>query len=265
MNIAYSCNRNWEKYLIVNLYALLRHNPHIDKIYLFLEDDKSMYDDYLRMFSDEFNCKFIIINFKKEYDKYIKDGTPNYDCKFTNFSFAKLVLADYVDESKVLYLDMDTIVRKNIEELFDIDVSDYYLAGVHDYGIYADGDYINTLGLPGRYVNSGVVLFNLDRIRDDNSISQMFNLLNSKEYKYPDQDVLNIVCGAKEIYLPSMYNRALNVTLEVQNKDLIKVYHYAGFKDPWIADRIYAEEWYDELNRFNKYLKDKKQDTFNIY
>ena len=42
-----------------------------------------------------------------------------------------------------------------------------------------------------------------------------------------------------------MYNYAFTVTREVLKQDLIRVIHYAGTKNPWIADRWNAEVWYN--------------------
>ena len=67
-----------------------------------------------------------------------------------------------------------------------------------------------------------------------------------------------MVCCKKELYLPSMYNVCEDVTQEVVNKDLAKVYHYAGIKDNWVADRLYAEEYYDAEEKFyNEFCKNK--------
>ena len=63
-----------------------------------------------------------------------------------------------------------------------------------------------------------------------------------------------MVCTHKELYLPSMYNVSDDVTLDVMNKNLAKVYHYAGLKEDWVVNRYFAEEYYDaEENFYNEF------------
>ena len=256
MNIAMSCTRNWYKYLVVDIYSLLHFNKSVKKLYLFLEDDNISDVKYLDKIQSKFNIEIEIINTNNILNNYLHELSPNRDTEYSNLCFTRLILADYINEDKIIYLDTDTIVRRDISRLWDIDITDYYVAGVKDYGVY-DNDYIYTLNLTGKYINSGVVLFNLKKIREDNIIPKWFEIANSRKLLYPDQDTLNIVCTDKELYIPSMYNFINNVTLEVLNKPLTKIFHYAGPKEQWLADRFYSEEWYDSEEMFyNDIIKD---------
>jgi lipopolysaccharide biosynthesis glycosyltransferase len=50
-------------------------------------------------------------------------------------NYSKLHLWEMVDYDKILYVDLDTIIMKNLDVLFSLDVSQFYL-GSHDYGKY---------------------------------------------------------------------------------------------------------------------------------
>ena len=163
------------------------------------------------------------------------------------------MLSNFVKENKVLYIDTDAIVRKDISNVWNYDISNFYVAGVKDYGIIEDG-IIEKYNITGKYINSGFVVFNLDKIRKENIMKQWFKLINTKKLVFPDQDALNIVCQHHELYLPSMYNSCEcygdRITQEVINTNLIKVFHYAGPKEYWLADRLHSEEWYDAEEKF---------------
>ena len=129
----------------------------------------------------------------------------------------------------------------------------------HDIGVYAGHDYhaqrsaqAVSDNLSGKYINSGFVCFNLKKIREDNIILKWFDVINTVKLKYPDQDALNIVCTDHELYISSIYNYIYGLTLDVLNTSLIKVFHYAGYKYYWIADRVSCEEWYDSEEMFYK-------------
>ena len=91
---------------------------------------------------------------------------------------------------------------------------------------------------------------NLKKIREDKIQEQWFKIINEKELKYPDQDALNLVCQNKTIYIPSMYNYIQNVTITPIFKELMKVIHYAGLKEQWVVNKVYAELWYDIEEHF---------------
>lgn len=244
MVIAMSCNTNWYYYLVVNLYSLLNSNKKVKKIYLLVETEDINDIKYLSKLKERFNVEFVLIDFNKHCNKYLKDGCPNANTVYSNFCFSRLMLADFVSEDKVLYLDTDAVVIKDISHLWDYNLDNHYLLGVRDYGVESH-DYLKSLNIKGKYVNSGVLLFNLKMVREENLISKWFDIINTKKLLYPDQDALNLVCCEKEIYIPSMYNYAFTVTKEVLQQDLIRVIHYAGSKTPWIADRWNAEVWYN--------------------
>ena len=250
-----SCNKEWYNYLVVDLYSLLKFNKNVKKIYLLVETENIEDIMYLKDFSDKFNVEFKLIDFNKYCDRYLEMKSPNRGTIYSDFCFSRLILPDLVCEDKVIYLDTDAIVRRDISRLWYLDVNDYYVIGVKDYGVMCD-NYLKSLNLTGKYINSGVVVFNLRKIRDDNCVQKWFNIINNVELRYPDQDALNIVCTDYEMYVPSMYNFIHNATREVINKNLVKIYHYAGDKSNWLADKFYAEEWYDSEEMFyNEFVK----------
>ena len=249
MIIAMSCTKSWYNHLVVGLYSLLENNKSIYKIYLLVETEKEKDIKYLSMLKHKYNVEFVLINANNYFEKYIKEESPNFNSFFTNFALGKLMLSDFVEEDKVIYLDTDTLVVKDISNVWRYDISNYYVAGVKDFGIYKRGN-IDELGINGKYINSGFLIFNLKKIRKDKIQKKWFNIINDQELLFPDQDALNIVCTNKELYLPSMYNICDDVTLELENKSLAKVYHYAGIKENWVVNLRYAEEWYNVEEKF---------------
>ena len=81
---------------------------------------------------------------------------------------------------------------------------------------------------------------------------------------YPDQDALNNICQHKTLYLPSTYNSCEyeheTLSLDVVNRDMVKVFHFPGKKLHWLADRYNGEEWYEAEDRFiNEFIKDSDE------
>ena len=249
MNIAMACNKAWYRYLVVDLYSLLETNKTIKKIYLLLETDNADNVPMLNKLIQKYSVEFILINFNNIFDKLVAEGNINRDTIYSNFCFARLALPYLIEEDKILYIDTDAIVLKDISRIWHLDINNYYLAGCRDYGVLTDDTYTR-LGINGKYVNSGFILLNLKKIREDKVADKWFSFINTHELKYPDQDALNVFCQHKILYIPSMYNFSAGVTKEVICHDLIKVIHYAGPKEQWVVDKFYSELWYDVEERF---------------
>ncbi len=114
---------------------------------------------------------------------------------------------------KILYLSTDTLIYRDLTELFNIDISDYVLGAVPDMapvkesgnvlGAYAKDfseKYLNN----GSYYNGGVLLMNLKKMAENEHL--LFE--NKVPLKYPVQDLLNASFAGKIKTLPLKYNLA---------------------------------------------------------
>lgn len=109
--------------------------------------------------------------------------------------------------SRVLYLDCDTLVCNDIQKIWEQDMSDFMAAGVLD---CMDKDYTRKIGLGENdvYINSGVILFNLENIRKCNLEKKFEKVINEKGnlFKYPDQDAINVTMKDNIKVIPMEYN-----------------------------------------------------------
>ena len=187
-------------------------------------------------------------------------------------TFYRLQLPELLKEiDKCIYLDVDTVVKKDLKELFDIEMKDEYMAGVKAAGYYyPEEKKIKNMHLLGiaefdQYVNAGVLLLNLKKMREDN-LSDIFCKLLKKDFPSQDQDILNVACyghikilspkynamtkynaGNKDAYdsiecIPVCYSR------EEWNEacDSPVVIHYADRWKPWQALRgTFVKEWWE--------------------
>ncbi|MGC4387295.1 glycosyltransferase, partial [Streptococcus suis] len=75
-----------------------------------------------------------------------------------------------VDCDKVIYLDSDLLIRCDVKELWDIDVSQHYLAGVNEIDIvnrFPDHKLKLGFDLDELFINAGVLVCNLQKMRQD--------------------------------------------------------------------------------------------------
>lgn len=178
------------------------------------------------------------------------------------------------DLDKVIYMDGDTIVLKDLRELYNIDVSNVYASVAKDGIYYRFPKEMAEMGLDKRgfYFNSGVMLYNLDMQRRDNIVEKLVEYIKTHEDFYGDQDVLNVVFEDKLKLMSYRYN-CISTFFEADDLNFLSTYygeplpketfyiyenatvlHYAGDK-PW--DQNYKpwflkELWYRYYNEMRK-------------
>lgn len=180
----------------LNVYVLTMDLSDINPNYKSLEKTQI---DKLENFIKKVNSESCInlIDVTELFKEKNRDSV-NMDNSYSPYAFIRL-LADEVKEigDKVLYLDIDILANGNIKELYDIDVSDY------EYG--AVRDYYGKVFINKNYINSGVMLLNMEKIRQTRLFEKCREMVNTKKMAFPDQTALNKLAESK-LYLPSKFN-----------------------------------------------------------
>lgn len=192
----------------------------------------------------------------KKNDRYSISG---YYCLF-----AADLLPDTV--SQVLYLDGDIIVLANIKDLWKTNMDNAAIAGVLDFNYKK---HTQRLGMTNRYINSGVLLMNLDYHRKYDITKKYKNRLSyidshRDEFVFHDQDIFNYVCDQNINYLSVCYNFLTPFWLQnvnIQDYDnnptgIVKIreciIHYAGYPKPWVThyyDQPFNNVWLFYYNK----------------
>ena len=184
----------------------------------------------------------------------------------------KIYLSEILsDLDRVIYMDGDTIVQKDLRDLYNFDVKDVYATVAKDGIYYRFPKEMQEMGFDKRgfYFNSGVMLHNLKKQRDDEIVDKLVTYIKTHKDFYGDQDVLNVVMGDKLNLMSYRYN-CISTFFEADNLDFLSEYfaeelpkntiniykkssiiHYAGDK-PWQEDYrpLYLKElWYDYLKK----------------
>ncbi|MBQ9180727.1 glycosyltransferase family 8 protein, partial [Candidatus Saccharibacteria bacterium] len=131
---------------------------------------------------------------------------------------------------KAIYIDSDTVLTGDIAELFDIELSETEaLAAMVDPKVTAIPefrDYVdNAVGVPHEeYVNSGVQLMDLKKMRKNKYLSTMIELIQKYDADLvaPDQDYLNVILRGQIKFIGSEWNAEPSEKLP----DGVKLVHF---------------------------------------
>ena len=278
-NICLSCDNNYAQYAGVVIASILLNS-----------DDKSFFNFYILDGNIEqenkdkieklkeiknFNLNFISID-ENLFEVYKKIGTHSYISLSTYY---RLKLASLLpDVDNILYLDCDVIINSNLAELLEIDISEYYAAGVKDIAVNSSG-YVPKLEDGNLYFNAGVLYFNLDKIRKDNIESEFekYTIENFDKIRVGDQEIINVVCQGKIKELPSVWN--VQSSNFVNRSDYTKnpnIVHYVGRNKPWKFGSINywknlyfnvleKTPWAIPLEEKNKWTKENKKQSIINY
>ncbi len=174
-------------------------------------------------------------NFAIEYiyvdeDKYFKGFIAN--SYLTISAYYRFIIPQLKpDLDRVLYLDVDIIVKKDIQTLFDEDLNGKVVGAIKDDG---SEKYTNKLkdnlemDCSHVYFNSGILLIDCKKWRESDVTEKLFEV--EKKYRGKllcnDQDVLNKVFENNYQQLPPKYN-----SLKCGEDTVIR--HYYAKPKPW--------------------------------
>lgn len=226
------------------------------------------------------NVKLNFINIGKFIESYQLKAKDH----ITTETFYRFIILElYKNYSKVLYLDCDLIVCRDIAELYNEDIADNMIGAVHDvdFAGQLNSPWLRMreyekkiMGLkdPFKYFQAGVLLFNVTEMRKHISMGQLLDMAATGIYKYSDQDILNIVCEGKVKFLDMSWNvindcdgRRISEVASRAPASLFEQYmksrkhpyiiHYAGIQKPWKrASEDYAWKFW-EIARITPYYE----------
>jgi lipopolysaccharide biosynthesis glycosyltransferase len=192
------------------------------------------------------------------------------------------------DLDRVVFIDVDVLVRSDIGELFDIDMGHAPYAASVDTSMYAwlhrqrtqgrhsseidvDKHLRDTICLEREnwytYLNTGVAVMNLQRLRDEQFGARAVALLDERvdSLLWPDQDTLTLLLKDRTAPMPPEWNVLMDIIQLNRTDDLPdeirplverqradpRIVHFAGPRKPWEKSTLlpYGGVWWHFVRR----------------
>lgn len=197
--------------MVASVKSLLATTP-VDKVFFLIEDDVFPYE--LPPIVETVNVK--------DNGLFHPDG-PNYANVWTYMCLMRTAFPQMFPQyDRVLSLDIDVVIMEDVSDLWDIDLTDYYFAGVEEQGHTNQNEH-------EFYANFGVIMMNLKKLREDGIGDKLIEAVNTEHFVCPEQDAFSKYCKGHMYKLPNDYNVTVysHITGEPMRD---RILHYAGLK-----------------------------------
>ena len=209
----------------------------------------------------------ILFDISDRFQSYLP--LANMNTRFTPMCMLRL-FADMVTEipEKVLYLDTDVLCYEEFGEMYEMDMSDYEIAGVPDrYGKWFFGN-----ALKHNYLNSGVLLLNMKKIRENGLFEKCREMCRDRKMFMPDQTALNKLARKRKI--PSRYNNQGDMREDTVFKHFTTSFRFLPRFEvvtvkPWQVNKMHDElgifEFDDIIEEYKGVQNDEQRDSDLLY
>lgn len=235
---------------LTELISITNNTKETINCYIFTMELSRIKPEFISITDEQVEFLNKVVKSKKADNQVTKiDVTDLYEKEFghcknenaycTPYTLLRL-MADLVPEipEKILYLDIDMMIAKDLSELYNTDISEYEYAAVKEkYGsvfIWPD------------YINAGMLLLNMNKIRETRLLEKARYLIKNKKMLFADQDAI-YRSTTKKLLLPrkyneqSKFNREDTVICHFCKRLIWRPYpHTENFKQ-WQIDDIHRE------------------------
>ncbi len=189
-------NKTKEK---INCYIFTMNLTRVNHEYISIEDEQiSFLNKVVKTKNPENKVQKVDVTeiYEKELGNSINEKTS-----YTPYAMLR-VLVDLVPNmpDKILYLDIDMMIAKDISELYNTDITEYEYAAVKEF--------LGKFFVKWDYINSGMLLLNIKKIKETKLFEKARKLIRNKKMICVDQDAI-FKSTTKKLILPRIYNEQI--------------------------------------------------------
>lgn len=254
--VFFTVDDNYVPYLSITLKSLVDTSKKSNcyEIYIIHNELSNQSKRILRALiknKENFTMRFFNISFRLQQLAMSFDVRDYYSIS----TYYRIFLANlFPTVKKALYLDSDIVIRKDVAELFNVDLGNNLLGAVPDASVQIIPEfqqYVNTvMSMPYQdYFNAGILVMDFKGLRTFKLEEKCIDLLSKVTFKVAqDQDILNFLTRGKVTFVDQRWN-VMPLGERVENPFIV---HYNLIFKPWRhKDIMYEEYFWDIADRLN--------------
>ncbi len=287
--VVFAANNHYAMYLSVLISSIVvksNKDKEYELIILETEISKEYKDKLKSIVCHHDNISMRFINLSEEIAQYSFHVNKWFSVEMYFRLYMPNLLKHY---SKAIYLDVDTVVCEDIANLFEIDLEDYAIGATVNLSSISHFNndkkwrdyYVDILKIndPYKYLQSGVLLMNLEKMRENNDQENLLDLALSSKFSYPDQDTLNYYYNGRIKFIDQAWNmecfmhmwddkhllKHFDNNQSMVNsfkyaRENVKLIHYDGPNKPWNSHSVGFDAHWWALVKYSPFEREIKFD-----
>lgn len=244
MNVMIAMDENFVNYYKIVLVSLFSNNTEEITVYLFYTDSlsKNSIKELELLVTSYGNILVSVYVDRKNFAQY-PTGEWSVEACYRLTAFEQVPLS----VERMLWLDGDTLVNKNIADFYHMDFEDNFYIACEDMAItHARNpeEYRRMQFTPEMpYINTGVLLMNIEKLRKERTADDFIQYMNNHTdaLAFPDQSTINGMFFGKIYITDEMkYNCQVNTHHYTEKKSILSdacILHFSGSgQRPWNAE-----------------------------
>lgn len=227
--VGYGVDRNYMRCAAASLASICVHNEELELHFHIITDELTGIDiERFRQMAQSFQVNIALYHIDTQ-KVFAQLPTQSH---FPAAIYFRYILPVIIKTGKILYLDADIINLGSLAALCDLDLQKHTIAAASDLEWMVKKRCKILELADGHYFNSGVIFLDVKSWNHTGIFERSVEMLqkNPQRYRYPDQDVLNILLHDKVYYLEQSYN-CLDCSA-ADTKQIILL-HFAAQPKPW--------------------------------
>jgi lipopolysaccharide biosynthesis glycosyltransferase len=250
INVCLSCDDGYSKYAGVTIASILNNSNEDDILAFYILDGGISEENKSKIFElkNIKNCDIFFMRVNEEdFEIYKQIKTHKY---ITLQTYYRLKLASIIpDVDKIIYLDCDMIVNSSLADLYNADLHENVIGGVLDVRVKHKRTWKNC-----NYINAGMVLFDLNKIRQENveNLFYEYTKNNIDKIETGDQDIINFALEGKiEIFSDEWNVQVSDFMHRSSFTKTPKIIHYVTGSKPWVFGSVnyYKNLYFQNLSK----------------
>jgi lipopolysaccharide biosynthesis glycosyltransferase len=276
VNILFSVDERGYEGLFATINSIISHKKKQKEKYNFFILGTNDYNFYLEIMNENPYDKFYIENFydvKYNNQRQIlfnllkKQNYKTDNIAHNNMmNYARIFLPEiFKGVNKGVYLDNDLIIKKDIKELFEMDLGEKLVAAPLTRDLDKHMGFPNSIPelkmeINKKYkgFNAGVYLYSLEKWRANEMTKQAVEILHFNTYirkimRHGTQPLMNLLFNGRMKAIDKRWNLTglgWRKKIEEYNLDGAYILHWSGPKKPWLEQGLYKEYWVIHNRKF---------------